>query len=142
MSAQWDMSDFYLSRMLSQMIGSFVGEADLTLCLYQNDPTLVPGIGLGTFTEADYPGYARLNIAPTDWGSVSVTSNVAISTSSNPLVFIGDPGSWSPQNIYGYFVIDWDSNYFYAERFDTMLTVAPGGGITVTPRLKHATFPY
>lgn len=135
--ATWNLDDQYLADMLNQFVGWLGAQPDMFLCLYSNNYT--PGIGtvLGDFTEATFAGYSRQNFPGSYLGSPTVTSHVAISTSSTVLTFDGDPGTWSPQTIYGYFVITNAGNYFWSERFATPIDMSPDGEIRITPRLLH-----
>jgi len=141
MPAAWDLSDFYLSAMLEAMLNVIATGGDLTMALYKNDYAPVPGSELADFTEADFPGYVSQLIGSTDFGAPTVTDHVASSVSGVVLTFVGDPGTWTPQTIYGYFVTDWNSDYFFAEKFSVPIDMSPDGEIRVTPRLRHQNLP-
>lgn len=141
MSAAWDCGDFYLATMLEKFLGFEFGNL-WTLHLFKNDYTPHPGTVDTDFVEADYPGYAYIVFDASDFGAITVTAHVAQSTLSAAQVFTGDTGSWSPQTIYGYWILNNDDNYYVSERFNTPIDMIPDGQISITPRLKHATFPY
>lgn len=142
MAAAWDVSDTALTQSM-EGIKSFMLEAgDGFVYLYRNDYTPVPGCVTGDFTPADYPGAAPLLYDAFNWGSVTVTDHVAICLSGEPYTFTADAGSWSPQVIFGYLVVDGSYNLLWAERFSTPRTIGPSESLILNLEFRCATYPY
>lgn len=140
MPAAWDCGDNYLGRMLASLISQW-GFQSITVCLFKNDVIPVPGITLDDFEEADFPGYSIQMFLVMLLGDVTITDHIASTNSEVELPYTGEAGSWSTQNIYGYFALDWEEQYFYSERFSMPFEMRPGGIIKITPRLRHRTAP-
>lgn len=142
MAAAWDISDNTLNQMLSAFIDGYLQVTDLRFKLYKNDYTPVPGSADTDYTEADFPGYTYSELVGGHWGVPAVTDHVAITQADETLVYTADAGAWSPQIIFGYFVVDGDDHYFWGERFGSPRTIAPSDILQLTPEFRQRTYPY
>lgn len=77
----------------------------LSLRLYKNNYTPVIGSVLGSFTVADFPGYA--NQTANDWGAVALnpSDNAESDTGVHTFTCTGAPAGGS-QDIYGWYTTD------------------------------------
>jgi len=137
---QQRQSDAMCSEVLTLTVAQFVTDG-CTVRLFRNDH--VPGAGdtAGSYTEANFSGYSPISF--TDWGSVTVSSNVA-SVSAGSKVFTHDGGATN-NDIYGAYVTrDTDNALLFAQRDDSPPFAMNGGGksYTVTPLITyHSEFP-
>jgi len=109
-----------------------------TLRLFKNNYTPVDGTVVGDLTEADFSGYAAINV--TDLGSPSTVSGRAVTVSAAAKVFTHSGGA-TGNSIYGYYVTDAGGALLWAERDPAAPAAMSVGGSTysVTPRLTLAT---
>lgn len=88
---------------------------NLILRLFKNNYTPVPGSAVGNFTEADFTGYAELNITAGTWATVSGETSTI--TYGSTLSFVSTANGQN-QSIYGYYVVGATSGELkWAERF-------------------------
>lgn len=108
---------------------------NLVLCLFKSNTTPAEGDVIGTYTEADFTGYANKTLAGASW---TVTGG-APSTASFALQTFSSTASQTLQNIYGYFLKRVSTgDLVYAERFsDGPYPVTNNGDtINVTPNIS------
>lgn len=98
------------ATILDHLLGAY-GD-DLEVRLYQNDYTPVDGSVLGSFTQADFEGYAGQNAE--SWTGAVMASGRARSTADQITWTKGTGGTGN--SIYGYYVVDADENLLWAER--------------------------
>jgi len=113
---------------------------DLDIKLFKNNYTPVNGSHLGNFDEADFTGYAPIEIDPGDWVFTPGTPSDA----EHPQVIFTSTAGAQNQDVYGYYVVERNpgSNGVvrWAERFGN----GPyniqnlGDQIKVTPRFTAA----
>jgi hypothetical protein len=103
------------------------------LRLYQNNHTPAAASTLGSFTEADFTGYAARTLSRSSWGSAFTTGGKAESTYS-------PPQSWTcgatGNTIYGYYVVGslGAGTLLWAELFSTARVLANGDVLNITPK--------
>jgi hypothetical protein len=84
----------------------------MVLKLFKNNITPASGDVAGTYTEADFAGYAASNC--TGWTASTMASNTATTTADQKTFTRSSTGA--VQNIYGYYVLDAGGNLLFAER--------------------------
>lgn len=141
MANRWFMSDAVLGAVLSAWLDSVVDDDDWSIHLYKNPHNPVPGDVLSNYDECDFPGYVQGVVVLGDFGSPVVTGNVATSTNSTVNTFTGAGGTWSPQIVYGYFLLDGADNLVGAEAFVNPRVMNPGDELAVVPRIQEANIP-
>lgn len=119
----WNIADAELSVELNAIKAAWAAATSYTLHLFKNNYTPVPGESLGSYTEADFTGYAAATIDKTAWGSSSVSAHIASITNSVLSTFTAGSGMVGTQDIYGYYVLDGSSALAWGERFTTMRTL-------------------
>lgn len=110
---------------------------DLTLKLYKNDVTPGEGDTAGTYTVADFTGYANVTLTGGVW---SVTEGGPSYATYAQQTFASTLGGQS-QNIYGYYVVHAASGILlWAERFAgaPYAIINNGDSIKVTPYIELA----
>jgi hypothetical protein len=91
---------------------------------------------LADFTEADFPGYAAVQLVAANWTLAAVTAHVA--SSSYPLINWTRNATGAAQNIYGWYLTDGANTKLYA---CAQITSGPlviqnnGDAVNVTPTL-------
>lgn len=100
-----------------QILADMLGAQSFRLKLFKNNYTPVVGSVLGSFTEANFSGYAAAIVTAGGWstpvndGTGRAISNNALFTFSNTTGAVGN-------DIYGYFVTDaGGTKLYWAERF-------------------------
>lgn len=86
----------------------------LTLKLFVNDYVPVSTSVTADFTEATFSGYVA--VAVDDWQAAGLVIDGLARTVEQVREFTWD-GTGSPQDIYGYFVVNDDGYTIYAERY-------------------------
>lgn len=111
--------------------GSFASET-WNVKLYTNNYTPVDGSTSSDFTEATFTGYAQVAIAPSDWSSFTIVSNVAQSTSGVTPVFTCTSGGG--QTCYGWYAVGATSGKVRAaQKFATARALTAGASETLSP---------
>lgn len=141
MANTWDIADDTLQAMLEAYLSSIASDPDWDVHLYSNDFSPGPGTVIGDFTECTFNGYSAQPLVTADWGSVSVTDHVAISTYPTPIDFTAASSGFSSQNVYGYYVTDGAGDLLFSERFESTRVVFPLDVLSVQPVLRHTTYP-
>lgn len=95
-------------------------DADATLRLFKNDLTPTPATALAAFTEADFAGYAEVDMAG-EWGAPFQVAAGHYTFLSNTIRFDCTAGN---QVIYGWYLIS-AGGLIVSRRFDAPYTVAP-----------------
>jgi hypothetical protein len=72
---------------------------NLVLCLFKSNTTPAETDVIGTYTEADFPGYSNITLTGASW-TVSGTAPTAIGYAQQTFTCTGGGAS---QSIYGYF---------------------------------------
>lgn len=93
--------------------------ATLDVKLFKNDYQPVDGSVVGNFTEADFSGYAAVDMAGGAVDPANDAGGRAVAT-WNEVSFTHNGGGVN-NSIYGYYVVDGGGNLLWAERF----SVAP-----------------
>jgi hypothetical protein len=122
-----------LTKILDKLMTAY--GSTLTIKLFKSNTTPAAGDTAGTYTEADFPGYASQTI--TTWGAATIASSVATSTAEQKTFTRSSTGT--VQNIYGYFVLDSGGNLLWAER-DPSAPIAltnSGDAYLVTPKFTE-----
>lgn len=124
--------DVGLDELLDKLLGAYGNT--LVMHLYKNDYTPVAGSTLGSFTEADFNGYASQTI--TTWSAASTSASVCSSTAT-ALTWTKSAGG-TTNNVYGYYVEDADGELLWAERDPSApgRLSATGDTYTVTPEFQ------
>jgi hypothetical protein len=107
------------------------------LKLYRNDVTPAAASAPGSFTEANFTGYAARTLTRTLWNSAVTVSTKAESSYGTT------PQSWTcgttGNTIYGYWVEGSTSaKVMWAERFSTSRVLANGDILNITPKFTLA----
>lgn len=117
-----------------------VNEAAWRIMLFKNNYTPVPGTAFASLTEADFSGYARQT--PT-FGVPSVAAN--ISTSVGSQVTFTHNGGATPNDIYGYALLDTTPGtplVLFADRLTSPPTTLSANGdslkVTINETLQQA----
>lgn len=107
---------------------------DLVLCLYKSNTTPAEADVIGTYTEADFTGYANITLTGASW-TVSGTAPTSIAYAQQ--TFTSSAGSQS-QSVYGYFLKRaTGGELVWAERFSDgpYVIVNNGDAIKITPTI-------
>ncbi len=107
------------------------------LKLFKSDTTPAAATAPGSFTEADFTGYAARTLTRTNWNSAVTVSNKAESSYGT------SPQSWTcgttGNTVYGYWVQGSSSaKVMWAERFSTSRVLANGDVLNITPKFTLA----
>ena len=97
---------FLDSTIADQLEGAF-------LSLYQNNYTPIGGTVLADLVEADFPGYAPIELV--GWPNAALNADFKASTQL-PMQFFTCSGSATPNNIYGVYVVSAVGDLLYVER--------------------------
>jgi len=123
--------------MLEHIVGKTAIE-NVTLKLFKNDYTPVEGSIAGSFTEADFTGYAaKTNLTGASW---NITTGDPSYADFAEQTFTSTAGSQN-QPVYGYFIVgNTSATILWAERFsDGPYTIVNNGdAIKITPRIELA----
>lgn len=115
---------------------------DRILKLYKTDVTPSESDTAGSYTVADFTGYADATLTATQsattWAVPTTSSGTTFSEYGG-----GTPLSWTnsgaSQTIYGYFVVEASGGTLcWAEKFATARTLATDDVLNLTPRLELA----
>lgn len=115
---------------------------NLTLKLYKTNVTPAESDTAGSYTEADFTGYAATTLTSSQsggtWSVPTTSGGTTSSTYGTNSVFSCTGGS--SQTIYGYHVVGATSGTLYwAELFGTARTLAPPSDtLTITPKMELA----
>jgi hypothetical protein len=111
------------------------------LALYVNNRTPVITDTLANYTEASFPGYARINL--TGWNTAFLNGASKAETDELVRVFTQSSVPTPQQTVYGYLVIDNVGNLAWAELNPSGGVLMNGAGqtYTVLPRLTLDTGP-
>lgn len=107
---------------------------DSTLKLFKSNTTPAEGDTAATYTEADFTGYAAVNLVAGDW---TITPGAPTAAGCAQKTFTSSAGSQN-QPVYGYYIVTQTDNILFgAERFtDGPYTIVNNGDlIKVTPNL-------
>lgn len=107
---------------------------DLKLCLFKSNTTPAETDTVGTYTEADFTGYAEASLAGANW---TISGTAPTSAGYAQQSFTSSAGSQS-QNVYGYFYKrSTGGELIIAERFSDgpYQIVNNGDVIKVTPTI-------
>jgi hypothetical protein len=107
---------------------------NLVLCLFKSNTTPAEGDTVGTYTEANFTGYASITLTGASW---TVTPGAPSSASYAEQTFTSSAGSQN-QDIYGYFLKRVSTgDLVYAERFASgLINIANNGdAIKITPTI-------
>lgn len=120
------------------MLGTLVTElfGTLTLRLFQNDITPDAETETADFDEADFPGYASIDLD--DWSSAVEIPSGEAETVEQTRIFTAT-GSSPANDVYGYYVTNGSGVTVWAERFAAMQVVnGSGDEVAVLPRFRFA----
>jgi len=125
----------YVLDLLTNDSDTFGDPTGLRVHLYQNDYTPDGGVDLTALTEADFSGYAPIDLTETSW-SISDDADGGHSLVHQELpIFSPDGGIVSPQDIPGYYVTHGPSTapaLLFANSFAEPISAAfPGQNIPV-----------
>jgi hypothetical protein len=103
------------------------------LKLFKSDSTPSAASAPGSFTEADFTGYAARTLSRSTWNAAVTVSNKAESS------YGSSPQSWTcgatGNTVYGYWVEgSTSSTCLWAERFSTSRVLASGDVLNITPK--------
>lgn len=129
------LADNGLSAILSELRTNWNATA-IRIHLFKSNTTPTTSSVLGDFTEADFAGYAALNLIT--WAAPSVTSHVGRMTAATRTFTRSTTGA--AQSIYGYYVTDnSDTVLLWAERDGAAPIVLTNAGdsYTITPALSE-----
>jgi hypothetical protein len=124
-------------RMLGLLVNkSGYSLATLQLRLFKSNTTPAETDTAGTYTEADFTGYASVQMASADWTLTPGAPSQAVGAQKS----FTSSADQSAQTIYGYYLTENGSNALVAaERFAASASVANNGDIVkVTPTLTQA----
>lgn len=119
---------------IGELVTNVETAEDLTLRIFQNDLTPTSASVVGDFTEADFTGYAAVNLTAANWGK-SLASTVVL-LYNTAVAFTSSAGEQA-QDIYGYYVTRTTTgDLVYSERFpDGPYSIVNNGDkVSVTPR--------
>lgn len=118
--------------MLEHIVGKTAVE-NLQLRLYKSNTTPAEADTAGTYTQADFTGYAAVTLTGASWS----VSTGAPSVASYAQQTFESTANQTPQTIYGYYVVGATSGTLHwAERFPSpQIIQADGDIIRVTPKL-------
>ena len=121
-----------LEKTLTEQVALF-DSGPYQIGLYKNDFTPAVDSDIGDITPANFSGYAGLQDL-TSWASVVFIDPRASATHAD-VVWTHDGGG-TPNDIYGYYVVDGSGNLAWAERnASAPVTIsAAGQTYTVTPK--------
>ena len=114
-----------------KLLDDCIGANDKTFCLYKTDVTPAEGDTLGSYTEADFTGYAAKTLTAGSWNAAS-TSTGTTSKTYAAQVFTSSGAS---QTIYGYFVKN-GATLLWSEKFATARTLVSPDTLTITPAIQ------
>ena len=101
------------------------------LRLYKNNYTPISTAALGSFTEADFTGYAARTLSRASWNSaVTVSAKAECSYSAVQSWTCGVTGN----TIFGYYVVGSGGTLLWAELFSTSRVLASGDVLNITPK--------
>jgi hypothetical protein len=101
------------------------------LKLYSNNYTPISTAAVGSFTEANFTGYAARTLTRSTWNS-------AVTVSGKGETSYGSVQSWTcgttGQTIFGYYVQGSAGTLLWAELFTTSRVLASGDVLNITPK--------
>jgi membrane peptidoglycan carboxypeptidase len=107
---------------------------DYILKLFKNDVTPDQNFAVGSFTQADFTGYAAKTLTRTNWNAAVTVSNKAESSygSAAQSWTCGTTGN----TIYGYWVDNSQGSptLLWCERFSVSRVLADGDVLNLTPK--------
>lgn len=119
---------------LRYLVNKLATPENLVLCLYKSNTTPAETDVIGTYTEADFTGYANIALTGASW-TVSGTAPTSIAYAQQ--TFTSSAGSQN-QSVYGYFLKRASGGELViAERFSDgpYVIVNNGDAIKVTPTI-------
>lgn len=121
-----------LDKMLKDALST---DEDYTLKLYKTDVTPAEGDTAGSYTEADFTGYAAKTLNRSGWAGATTTAGTTSTSYAQQ--------SWSmtgtSQTIYGYWVIGVTSAVaLWAEKFAASRTLVDPSTLNLTPKMELA----
>jgi hypothetical protein len=103
----------YLDNLIADLLDTAI------VRVFKNDYTPVDGSVLGSFTEANFTGYAQINMS--GWSAAALDGNGKAATTADQVTWtMGTPGTTN--TVYGIYVVTAAGALLYAER-------NPSGGI-------------
>jgi hypothetical protein len=113
---------------------SATGPALASVHLAKAAMTISSTVDPSTFTEADFDGYAALDVAT--WEPARLLSNGSVETVSSALAYFSPTGTTTPNTIYGFWVVAGDGTYLGAEAFATQYALTgPSTALAFIPTL-------
>lgn len=97
---------------------------DSVLRLFKNDIVPDPATVEGDFVEADYDGYAEVDLTG-EWSSAVQAQDGEYESETDSYLF-NPPTMGSPNTIYGFFIVD-SVGLVACERFSTPIIMEVGG---------------
>jgi len=125
-------------RAIQLEVLDFITGQELVLKLYKNDVTPSDTSQASDFTEADFTGYAEVELDAEKWTNTAGAPSVALY--SEDVQFTSTAGS-QDQSIYGYFIVKKSNGALVsAERFRPSPQTPPkinndGDAVKVRPRM-------
>ena len=109
-------------------------DEDYTLKLYKTNVTPAESDTAGSYTVADFTGYANKTLTRAGWAAASTAAGTTSTTFAQQ--------SWSPtssQTVYGYYVIGATSTVLlWAELFASSKNLVDGDTLQLTPKMELA----
>ena len=96
--------------------------------LYKNNFSPVPGDAAGAFTEADFDGYAAIDVTGT-WGAITKIVNGLYEIAGAEFSFLG--GTTANQTVYGWY-IEGSGEWICGKAFPAPILVKAGLFVKVT----------
>jgi len=110
-----------------------------TVKLFKNDYVPVDATVEGDLEECDFAGYAFTTFDPVDFGAPTWTPYVAQILLNVFLTWTASGSMVGTQIAYGYYVEDGDSNFVWAERWDTPFEFSASSVLNMKPALRQRT---
>jgi hypothetical protein len=117
---------------LDSVVGAEGEMEEVTVRLFKNNVTVDGDTEIADLTVADFTGYAESTVVV--WGGAFTNTNGKAEVIGGSKQFTAT-GSATPNTVYGYYVVDGDSELVYAENFNEPIEVTGvGDAIVVVPR--------
>jgi len=138
MAAAWMLTEDFLTDILQQWQGVHSGQT-FRLLLFKNDYVPVDGTVVGDLVECDFLGYVLQHFDPVDFAAATWTPFVAQMLLTVFVTFTASGSLSTPQTAYGYYVLDEDDNFQWAERWEVPFVFEASSILNIKPALRQRT---
>lgn len=139
MSAGYVFADPTLQEIWDAWHAELVTLDPWTLHLFDLDHTPADGDDESDYQEASFTGYAPITLTMANFDAPTLAAFIAEITYTPPPQFNYTAGASSPVTIYGYYLLDGDDVFRFAERVVTTKTIDQGESLKVNVRLRLKT---